>query len=390
MFAKLHFALLLLIRSKKKHTAIFVIATLLIFILASTLFISSSIQNDLYKTLATQADFTLQRYRAGHLVDAPVEWIDTALEIEGVKAATGRVYGEHYYEPKEQHFLIIGIDFYDTQMHQDMQKLLKNLDIEEFLSRKNMIIGSGVKAFFDKYHYFNSYTFRPPERSKEKLYIYDTLPQESNLFSSDVILMDINEARKILGIDADHVTDIILSVPNESERQKVYEKLIISHFDTRIITKEDIKRHYQNLFNYKGGLFLTLYIVTLITFLLLLYQRYTMVTTKERQEIALLRSLGWKIDAIIWLKVGENGIIALFAYLFGVILAYIYVYFLDAPLLQAIFLGSDNLRTEASFTPYVNISDLLLLFALFVIPFLLAIIIPLWRLSIEEISETLR
>jgi len=390
MLDKLHFSLLLLLSYRQKHSGIFLLSTLLVFILASTLFISSSIQKELDSTLEAQADITLQRFQAGHPIDTPKEWIDSYLQIEGISHVQGRVYGEHYYEPKEQHFLIIGIDFYDAQISKDMQKLVKNLDIEKFLSRKNMIIGSGVKEFFDRFHYFDSYTFRPPDRSKEKLYIYDTLPKESNLFSSDVILMSEENARKILGVDEGYVTDIILDIQNESERKKIYEKLILSHFDTRIITKEDIKRHYKNLFNYKGGFFLTLYIVVILSFLLILYQRYTMVQNEDKKEVAILRSIGWRIDAVIYLKLFENAIIAIFAYMLGIIFAYVYVYLLNAPILQAIFLGDANLKTDVHFLPTINISDLFLLFALFVIPFLLSIIIPLWRLSIEEISETLR
>ena len=107
-----------------------------------------------------------------------------------------------------------------------------------------------------------------------------------------------------------------------------------------------------------------------------------MVQNEDKKEVAILRSIGWKIDAVIYLKLFENAIIAIFAYMLGVIFAYIYVYLFNAPILQAIFLGDANLRTDVHFTPSINISDLFLLFALFVIPFLLSITIPLWRLSI--------
>jgi len=390
MLAKLNFALLLLVNARKKHMGVFFISTLLVFIVTSVLFISSSIQKDIGTTLEGEADITIQRLKAGERVDIPSSWIDELLEIQGIATLQGRVYGRHFYEPKERYFFIVGVDLYDKQVVKKLQKLIDSLDISTFLAKKNMIIGSGVKQFFDEYHFFNSYTFRPPDRSKEKVYIYDVLPKESDIVSSDMILMDINEARKILGMKKDSFSDIILNVKNSSEKEKVYEKLILSHFDTRIISKEDIQKHYKNIFNYKGGLFLSLYLVVMMSFLLLLYQRYTMVSRDDTQEIAILRSLGWRIDEVIWLKLGENSIIAIFAYLLGVIFAYIYVFFLDAPLLQNIFLGSDNLPMQMHFYPEFMLSDLVLLFTFFVLPFLLAIIIPLWRLSIEDIGERLR
>jgi len=390
MLPKLHFLLLLLVKHKKKHLAIFLLSSLLIALLSSTFFITASLKKDIFATLDAQADITLQKYQAGRLMNVPASWVDEALNIQGVTKAQGRIYGEHYYEPKEEHFLIVGIDFYDTQIQKNLQKLLQNIDIDKFLERKNMIIGTGVKKFFDEYAYNDYYIFRPPDRSKEKVYIYDTLPQTTALIGSDVILMDIEEARKILGIAQDAFSDIILEVPNKNERLTVYEKLLISHFNTRIVTKEDIQKHYENLFNYKGGVFMVLYTIALTTFLLILYQRYSLIKTADAKEVAILKSVGWSIKEIIYFKLAENFIVAFFAYIFGVIAALIYVYVFGAPLLRNIFLGYNNLQNDATFTPATHLADLLLIFLLFVIPFLLAIIVPLWRVAITEPNEVLK
>jgi ABC-type lipoprotein release transport system permease subunit len=387
---KFNFLLILLRNNPKKHLAVFTLSSLLIWLLASVLFISSSLQKDIFSTLDAQADITLQRYKHGLRLDTPQSWVDEALSIQGVSKAQGRIYGQHYYEPKEQYFTIVGIDFYDEQVQEELSKLLKNIDIEKFLSRKNMIIGSSVKEFFDEYAYTKSYTFRPPDRSKEKVYIYDILPKESSLIGSDVIVMDKQEARKILGIKEGYVSDVVLKVPNKQEHQMVYEKLIMTHFDSRIITKEDIAKHYKNLFNYKGGVFFILYLIALTTFLLLLYQRYSMIKTEDAKEIAILRSLGWQIKEIIWFKILENFILVFFAYLTGVTAALIYVYYFNAPLLKYIFVGFNNLNIDASFSPSIQLSDLSLLFIFFVVPFLLAVVIPVWKLAITEPNEVMK
>ena len=390
MLNKFHFLLLLLINYRKKHIAIFFLSTMLVAILASVLFISSSLQKDINITLEQQADFTVQHFRAGHLLDTPSSWIDEYLNIAGVANVEGRIYGMHYYEPKEQYFMIIGVDFYDKQIVKGMQELIENLDVEKFLAKKNMIIGAGVKDFFDKYSYTKYYTFRPPDRSKEKVYIYDEFPKESTILTNDMIIMDKPLARKILGIKDGFVTDIILKITNQNEYQKIYEKLIVSHFDTRIITKKDIAKHYKKLFNYKGGIFMVLYIVAIVTFLLILYQRYSMVQNSDVKEINILRSVGWQVNEIISFKLLENFIVAFVAYIVGVIFAYIYVFFLGAPVLRNIFLGSANLQIHPSFIAVVPTSELIILFGIFVLPFLLAIVIPVWRLCVRDMSEVLR
>ncbi len=386
----LNFLILLLITNRSKHLWIFIISTLLIALVSSVFFISSSIEKNIGITIEAQPDFVLQRYSGGKVVDTPVEWIDEFRKIKGVSAVSGRIYGRYYYEPAEKYFLIVGIDFFDTQIVKSFQNLVDSVDIKKFLSKNNMIIGSGVKELLDYYEYNGYYTFRPPDRSIEKVFIYEVFDKNSQMVTNDMVIMDIDLARKILGVKKENVTDIVLKVPNPAEIENIRTKLIVSHFDMRIIEKNDMKKYYKNLFNYKGGLFLILYTVVLATFLLILYQRYSIIKDSDAKEIAVLRLVGWKIEEVIWLKIIENFIIAATAFMLGVIIAYVYVYIFNAPLLKEIFLGFNNLGNSVNFTPDVDIKILGVLFLFFIVPFILAILIPLWRVCITEPQEAMR
>lgn len=390
MINRLNFIFLLLYKYRAKHLSIFFISTLTLFVLSSILFVADSIEKDLQKTLDSQADFTLQRFKAGKVLDTPSNWIDQFLVIDGVSSAEGRIYGMHYYEPMETYFMVVGVDFFDTQVTQSMKTLVKNLDVDKFLERKNMIIGAGVKRFLDEYHYFKYYIFRPPNRGKEKVYIYDSFDKDSGIITSDMVVVEKELARKILGVEDGYVTDIILEVKNKDEMQNIKEKLIMSHFDMRIIEKKDIQTYYKNLFNYKSGVFLALFMSSFFTFLLILYQRYSMVSYVDAKEIALLRMVGWSIRDVISLKLSENLIVAISAYLSGSIIAYLYVYIFDAPLIKDIFLGYSNLDSCVTFGYTPDISMLVLICFTFVIPFILSVIIPVYRVSITEPSEVMR
>lgn len=390
MFARLEFLLLLLAKHKKEYIWIFIIAVVLITLLASVLFIKSSLEYQQEQLLNSQDDITIERYSGGRVQNMPESWLDEYLEINGISAGTSRVYGEYYFEQKGEHFFIIGIDFYDDASVKLLGKIASKLDIDKFLSKDYMLIGSGVKQFFDKLEYKKFYTFRPPDRSKQRVYIYGTLDKETQLFSNDVIIMSKELAKKVLGMKADEVSDVVLDVANYDELQTIINKLSIMHFDTRVISKRDKDNMTKELFDYKGGFFLSLYIITLFSFLLIVYQRYTTIKTSERKEIAILRSLGWSIEQILWMKIVQNFIIIAVAYLVGVILAYVYVFFLGAPVLQSIFLGGHNLVNNVKFPVIIESSSLILLFLFFVVPYLLSIIIPLWREVSKEINEVLR
>ena len=390
MLNKLEFLLTLLVHNKQKHAGVFLLSSLLVALLCSILFISSSLQKDIFSILNDQADITMQRYERGKVLDMPQSWLNDALEINGVSNAQARVYGTYYYEPKEHHFMIIGIDFYDSQIVASLQKLVEGIDIDKFLSKNSMLIGAGVKEFFDKYAYYDYYIFRPPDRSKQKVYIYKTLPQESSLLSNDTIIMDVDLAKKILGIKKNNISDIIINVANKEEFQTIYNKLLIKHFNSRIITKKDITQHYKNIFNFKGGFFIALYTTALLTFLLILYQRYSLTQNSDVKEIEILRCVGWNIEQIIFFKVAENGIIAFCSYTVGVFTAYVYVFVFGAPVLQRVFLGEGNLQNHTNFTPVIAGGDLATLFAFFVLPLLFVVVIPIWKLSTKDIGEQLR
>jgi len=386
----LNFVLLQLYTNKTKHFSIFIISTILIMVLSSFLFITNSISKDMKTIVDNQADFILQRIIAGKVVDTPQDWVDEIISINGVTQASQRVYGKHFYEPAEHYFTIVGIDLYDKQIVSNLKKFMNNIDIDKFLSKQNMLIGSGVKKFLDEYSYFDYYNFRPPNKSFQKVFIYDILPNQSDIVSSDMIIMDINLAKTILGIDEDYSTDILFNVPNINERETVLNKIKAKHFDIRIIPKEDLLRGYDGFLNYRSSLFMILYLIVILTFILIIYQRYSYINSVDKKEIGILRSLGWSINRVIRLKIVENLIIFISSYILGVNLAYIFVFIFDAPILSSVFLGFTNLSNSTQFIPAVGFASLVLIFLFFIVPIIAAILIPVWKISITEPTEAMK
>jgi len=126
----------------------------------------------------------------------------------------------------------------------ELKGVVNDIDIDKFRSKNYMIIGDGVEKLFNEYQYKGYYNFRPPNRSIEKVYIYNKFSNSSKNFSSDTIIMDIDLAKKILGIQKDHSTDIVLTIPNPDELQTIITKIRIAHFDIAFITKEDLYKNY--------------------------------------------------------------------------------------------------------------------------------------------------
>ncbi|MDD2894824.1 MAG: FtsX-like permease family protein [Aliarcobacter sp.] len=383
-----NFLFLLLLKHKSKHIAIFIISILIVFLISSVLFISNSLKKEVFFTLENQSDFIIQKINSGKILDIQTSWIDDFSSINGVTNTQARVYGLYYFMSENVYFTIIGIDLFEENTN--LKELLKTLNISDFLQNDSMIIGNGIKKIFDKYHYFDSYDFKLFNNETTNVKIFKDLPKESNLVANDLIIMDINLAKKILNIKEDEASDIILNVPNNLERQNIKEQLILKHSNIRILQKENLKKEYENMFNYKGGIFLVLFIVVIFTFILILYQRYSMISSSDKKEIGILKAVGWSIKDIIKLKIIENFIVGFMAFIIGVIISYIFVFILNAPILKNIFIGFSNIQNDFVLNPSVDFTTLVTLFLFFIIPFLSAVLIPVWKISVIDANESMK
>jgi len=385
-----NFLFLLLIKHKSKHLAIFIISIFIVFLISSVLFIKNSLQKEIFSTLENQSDFIIQQTNGSKIVNTPVSWIDDFSSINGVKNTQQRVYGQYYFLPENVYFTIVGIDLFEENTNKKLNELLKSLDISNFLENDSMIIGDGIKKIFDKYHYFDSYDFKLSNSDLKNIKVFNSLPKDLNLVANDLIIMDINLAKEILNINENESTDIVLNVPNNLERQNVKEQLLLEHSNLRILQKDELKKEYENMFNYKGGIFLILFIVVLFTFILILYQRYSMISSTDKKEIGILKAVGWSIKDIIKLKIMENFIVGFMAYIIGVVFSYIFVFILNAPILKHIFIGFSNMQNDFIFNPNIEINSLITLFLFFMIPFLSAILIPVWKVAVLDSIKSMK
>jgi len=384
-----HFLTLQLYKERSKHLSVVGISVMILFLLSSVQFISSSIRFSLEETLKVQPDFVVSRVQGGGSVPTPIEWSDELLDIYGVSKVTPRVYGRYYFAAKEKSFLIVGVDFMEEQSHETLQKLIATTDIKAFLEGKQMLVGQGVKAYLEAHFYKDAYNFLTPSGTFEKVKIFEILPSNSNLIANDMMVMPIDLARRVLGYGEEEVSDITFNVPNPDEWDMMTDKLSALHFDLQVVNKNEVRKSYENLYNYKGGLFLILFIIVLGTFALILYQRYSMVYSTERRHIGLLRALGWSINDVLKLKFMETLMVVFASFILGIFIAYVYVFVLGAPILSEIFLGGQNLQNTVSFVPVFDFSIFTSIFLIYALPFIAAVLIPVWRVSVTDPKEAM-
>jgi len=204
------------------------------------------------------------------------------------------------------------------------------------------------------------------------------------------MILSKQNAYDILGLPEDKATDIVVTVANPEEINTVKEKILSLYPNTRVITNHDLKVSYQNIFDYKSGIFLALFTIAIFTFFMIVFDKATGVTSNEKKEIGILKSLGWSIDDILKEKFYESFIISFLAYLAGVCLALFFVYILQAPLLKEIFMGYSQLKPPFKLPFILDFQTLFLVFFLSVPIYVLSTIIPSWKIATLDAWEVIR
>jgi ABC-type lipoprotein release transport system permease subunit len=253
--AFLHFLTLLLFKQKSKHIGAVLISVIIIFLLSSVLFISSSLQSTLLGTLESQSDFTVSRVQAGKTINTPTAWMDEVLEINGISQVAPRIYGRYFFAPREESFLVVGVDFFDEQSSKELRSLVKELDLKSFLSTDSMLVGEGVKTFLEAHYYKEHFSFKTPQGSFKKVKIHQTLPAQTNLIANDMIIMPIDLVREIFGLGEDEVTDITFNVPNDAEWDNIIGKLHLLFYDVRVVERERSEKRMRTSIIIKEGSF---------------------------------------------------------------------------------------------------------------------------------------
>ena len=387
-FKLLDFAITSLRRRVWKNIAIFFVFFMIIFTIFSTLLISKSIQKELELTLDSLPQIFVQRLVGGRVQSMSEERAYKIAEIVGVESVSRRVWGYYYFQNAGANFSLVGLDF-------SMDSFKKNYSdvIEKFYDTKDknfMIVGQGVKKILKKSFYKDEFNFVLPNGEFLNVKIKGVFKSDSELESSDTILLPIDLARKIFGLRDDEVSDFVVRVANPLEVESVKQKIKYLYPDCRVLSKNDLKVSYQNIFDYKSGVFLSLFLSAFVAFFILVFEKASSVSKEQVKEIGILRAVGWQVEDILKLKFLESFLISFFAYSLALVFAYFFVYVLQAPLLRDLFMGYSVLKPNFSLLPIFDVGLMVSVFLATIPLYIASTIIPTWRASTVEVEEALR
>lgn len=371
-----------------KNLAIGIIFAILVFLISSSILICSSLKSE-YSTISKDLpEILVQKYYGGRAHFISQDEIDEFYKIPGISGVLPRVTGQYHFEREKLYLTIFGIESFEEYFDKNITRIAQNLsDFKPNFMISSQNVYDALRAQISTY---GALPFFTPDDELILLVPSGVYKSGAELIDNDVIITEISNARKILGIKDDEFSDVTLKISNPLEVDFIAQKIRLKYPKFRVITKYEMVKQFNLLYDFKNGIFLILLIISLFSFCVILYDKLSGIRSEERREIGILKALGWEISDIIKSKLFESLIISFTAFLIGLALAIFYVFFLKAPIISNVFAGYSALKINFDLPFVFDFADFFMLFLLSV-PFYVGVsIIPAWKIATLDAGEILK
>ncbi|ADH85626.1 ABC transporter permease [Desulfurivibrio alkaliphilus] len=387
----LDFALSSLWRRRLKNGAVLLVFAGVIFLVASFHLATTALTETATRLLAPAPDIVIQKMAAGRQESVPLAYEQELAGFFGIKKVVPRIWGYYFDEIREANFTVLGVDPARMPLAQHLDRTLAagsfpgpGRDGEVAPVALGSLVSEALAV--GKGDYFS---FFRPDLSLKTFAVSGLFHPDGDLLSGDLIAMDIEQARDLFQIPTPLATDLCVYVYNPAEINNMARRIAEALPDTRVLTREQIQRTYQAVFGWRSGFAAVLLLSALAAFVILAWDKASGLSPEERREVAILKILGWQTPDVLALRCWEALLVAGFAFLLGLIGAYIHVVYFDAGLFRPVMVGWSVIHPGFALVPRVEAQDVLLLFSLTVLPYLAATVIPTWRCAAVPAEDSL-
>ena len=380
----LEFALSSLLRQKTKIFLTIVIYSLVVFTLASVLFLTQSLKQEANTLFANAPEITVQKLSAGRHAWIPMSHADTIAKIRGVRQVTPRLWGYYYDPPVNANYTFMAADTLPAEVAEMVEG-----DFYSEADRFGCMIGQGIAEA----RLLEPDDILPMKGANGELIDLrgkGIFRADSQLLTNDLVIISPPDFRRIFDVPEDLATDLAVSIPNTREIDTIALKILERLPDTRPIARDQVLRTYAALFDWRGGIMIMVLTGCLAAFLMLAWDRASGLSAEEMSTIGVLKAVGWETSDVLELRFWEGLAVSTLAFLTGVLAAHIHVFSFGGRLFAPFLKGWSVLYPEFSLRPHDEAISILVLVFIAVIPYLLATIIPSWKAAITDPDMVMR
>jgi len=361
------------------------LVVLVCLIVASSLFSSVAFMEDGLKkdgelSLKYASDLTLQGIEAGRQTYVNTSYIRTIQSIGGVREVAQRIWG--YGNIGNTLIVIVGVDLNTTKVNPGAAYPLEAGSFLDAQKNNTVVIGRAVADLLGA-KVGETLSILSESNQMYQYAIVGIFNSESSIYSADMILMNLNDARTFFRVPDGKATDIIVYLTpidpsSYTSYVNFYARELSEYPNVRVLTKDILLNAQETTFGARSGFFSVVWYVILIAVALIAFNQTVVVGHESKFEVGLLKALGFSTTDVIQVRLLESAILGTIAGSIGLAAGIIYDVVFNAPVLRDFMMGWATLYPSFSLPVYISAQTVLLTYAITIVPLLFATVIPSW------------
>ena len=377
------------LRKYKTRTIVVLISfTIAVSMLSSILFLKDGLEREAEMSVSLAPDITVSYLKGGRLLLLPSSYLEEASKVEGVVKVLPRIWG--YAGVGLNTYTVIGLDLSGIEAYYGLQSLVKRgrFLLPEDAGTGSVVIGELLAGVL-KVDVGDTIILLSESVEANRFTVVGIFSSETTLYTADLIVMSIQDARKFFRIPEGYVTDMIVYVDPEVPVDNVSAQLSMLP-NARVITQDILLRGYKAAYGGRGGFLVTFWVILLAAVALVCFSQATIVGRESAFEVGLLKTFGFTTFDVIEIRLIESLILGMFSASLGMVAGIVYDVWFKAGVFAQALLGWAFLPMEFHMPVYVSFPSVFSLYAVTVLPLLFATTVPAWLNAITDPELAMR
>ena len=380
------YALRSIFAQKTRTIAITVSLAIAIMVLGSTIFVSDGLLKEAQISAEYAPDITVQNMQAGRVVPLPYTYAEYLSKFLDVKKIIPRVWG--YVLLENRVYTFMGIDSNTIPTIEEIGFTIAQG--RPFLANERNVAIIGAQVADTLNIKLNDEVKIKEVHAVYSFKVIGIFDSDVSLFTSDLILIDMESSRDFLDIDPETATDLCIYLDDETMIPSTAALISQVYPDLRVITRQSMNDAFASTYGLRSGYVSVLWFILLLAVILVAWNQASTASREAQREVGILKTLGFSTSNILEIRFLETLILGFISATIGVFLAIIFDVYLGAPFIRDFMLGWSAIYPNFPIPVFISIGSLLTLYAAAMIPLLVGTLIPSWKSAITEPEIVMR
>jgi ABC-type lipoprotein release transport system permease subunit len=374
-------------RFKSRTIAIVFSLVVALTILGAVAFISDGLEKEAELSTFFAPDVTVQMLQAGRQVTIPTDFVPSIDNIQGVDKVVPRVWG--YISQNNKIYTVMGIEAANMPISEEINFTITSGRFLQPEDKKSAVVGSYFANVFDV-NVGDTLILYNESKKPFNYTIVGIFSMKVNLYTSDLILMSIQDARDFFAISLDYATDLCVYTAGNAQPRTVATQIVEMIPNARVLTRAVLIDALATAYGARSGFVSIVWYILLLAVMLVAWNQASAVSSESKREVGILKSLGFSTLDVLEIRFMESIILGVIAASIGVFTAIVYDLYLGAPVIKDFMLGWASVYPTFPLPIYVQLSSVGILYAIALFPLLVGSLVPAWKSAITEPDIAMR